>query len=256
MVNQKVTKLPVGVIKCFWMFCNHLLTSERASRCSIRSLLAIQQIATEIDVGNNGVVLEVGADVAACAWEVGNCHSPCLRLRSLVGDIAWDGTTGKLPHADAGVTPFDSHDAAALLIELFSVRGLVGGDATSRVAVCLDVAVCLSGASRHISADIHGALARSVEGHGVSIDAVVGGFHNVDLAVGRPVGGLGIGKPEGRPCSATVRGVLNIKDEKSLVVLLLGLDADRVATSCLVVASGVDTEIDRLVIGRSTGQVL
>lgn len=99
-----------------------------------------------------------------------------------------------------------------------------------------------------------------MQGGGVAASTLVGGFHDVDLAVRGPVVGHGtkvrvecrlvfrenwrvngnerqvkergclLSQPESRPCTTPVWRVLHIEEEETLVVLPLGFNPDGEAT--------------------------
>jgi len=52
-------------------------------------------------------------------------------------------------------------------------------------------------------------------------------------------------KPKGRPCAAAIGSMLDVEDEKAVLVCLLGLDSNRKATSrCIRLVVGADRSVD------------
>lgn len=82
--------------------------------------------------------------------------------------------------------------------------------------------------ARHLPLDVHVAAVRSVQGDGIALGGLIISFHDVDLAVGRPVGR--VRQPQCRPRAAAVRRVDDVEDEETLVVAGFGLQAHRLAT--------------------------
>jgi hypothetical protein len=68
-----------------------------------------------------------------------------------------------------------------------------------------------------------------MQSHAVPPCAIVGSFDNINLAIGGPV--TGIGEPQGRPCTATIWSMKDVKDEQTIVVCVVGLDANGIASS-------------------------
>lgn len=127
------------------------------------------------------------ANVAIRAGEIGGGGPPSSRVGLLARDIAWDGVSRKLPHADPCASPFDSHDAPPRRVEGRAKRRVRLLDATACVFVAVVVAVVLLRGPALLALDAHGAIARGVEGHGVPSRALVDGLHDVDFSVLRPV---------------------------------------------------------------------
>lgn len=65
--------------------------------------------------------------------------------------------------------------------------------------------------------------------HTISPGAIIGSFNNINLAISGPI--AGIRKPQGGPCTATVGGMKDVKDEQAVVVGIVGLDANGVASA-------------------------
>lgn len=213
----------------------------------------LDQLATEVDVGDDGVVAEVRANVAVRVGEVGGGGAPGGRVGLLGGDVAGDGVAGKLPHAHALVAPLEGHDAAAVAVE--GVAKGVGAalDAAAGVIVGVVVAVGVLGVARLLAAHAHGAAAGRVQRHLVAGVALVGRLHDVNLAVVGPT--IGVDEPQGRPGPAAKGAVLDVEEEEAAVVRLARGDADREAArrgvGLVARADGcVDLEHGRISRGR------
>ena len=101
----------------------------------------------------------------------------------------------------------------------------------------MQLGTCLS------SPDVHLAVVGGVEGYLVARNSVRA-FHDVDLAVHRPVGR--VCEPERRPERAAKRSMLDVEDEETRIVRGLGLDAGGEAARARVyVVTAVDTEDSR-----------
>lgn len=181
------------------------------------------QVTTQVNVGNNRVILKMAANIAVRAGEIRRRHAPSIRRGLLARDIRRDAIPRKLPHANTGITPLDGHDAAAVCIKLGAKGALVARDAAPGIVVGVLVARLVLGGAGHLALDAHGAVLGRVQRHQVALVGEVGGLHDVNLAVGGPVGR--VDEPEGRPGRAAVGGVLDVKDEEAVVVRLFGLDA-------------------------------
>lgn len=204
---------------------------------------SIDQIATEVNVDNDGVVLEMRANVAIRAGKVGRGSAPSGGVGLLAGDVARDGISGKLPYANAGGSPFDGHDAAAGGVEGGAKRGVGFFDATARVLVDAVIAIVLQRGARLLALDTHGAIVCGVERHGVAVGALVDGLHDVNFAVLRPV--ERVGKPQCWPGATGVRRVLDVENEEAAVVRLLGFKTHgEAARGCVGLAAGTDSGVD------------
>lgn len=130
-------------------------------------------------------------NIAIRAREIRRRSTPRLRLGLLPRDIRRNTVPRKLPHANACIAPLDSHDTTALVVETRTKRILVTRHAAACILVVLDKARAVLGVARHLALDAHGAALGGVQGHHVAVVGLVDGFHDVDFAVGGPVGVVG-----------------------------------------------------------------
>lgn len=77
-----------------------------------------------------------------------------------------------------------------------------------------------------------------MEGHLVPECPSIVGLDHIDFAVCRPV--VCVRQPQCWPCTASVRGVQDVKDEEAIIVRFLRLDPDRVPTPDGIGICGVD----------------
>ena len=178
--------------------------------------MSISQLPAEIDVRDDGVVLEVIANIAVRPREIRQSRAPSVRVGLLVRDVPRDPALAELPHPDSLVPPLDRHDAAALLVPRLAVAVVVSLDAAAGIVVLLVEAVLLLHVALLLAAHVHLAPLRRVQRHLVAVVGLVDGLHDVDLAVLGPV--IGIGEPQSGPRTATEGGVLDVKYEKTRVV--------------------------------------
>lgn len=190
----------------------------------------LDQVTAEVNIGHNGIVLNHGPNVAVRVGKVRRRRAPRIRRRLLARDVARDRIPRKLPHADALVAPLHRHDAALLLVKRLAEARLVRVlHAAARVVVVVDGARRVELLARHLALAADAAALVRVERHHVALVAGVDGLEDVNLAVLGPV--AVVREPEGGPGGAAVRGVLDVEDEKALVVRLFRLDTHREATS-------------------------
>lgn len=197
------------------------------------------------------------SNIAVRAREISRSLAPGAGIRLLAGNVRGNGAAGKLPHADARITPLHGHDATAVLVVRRSKGVGRSLDATAGVAVLGRVAVLVERLVGLFARDAHGAAGRGVQRHLVSVVGLVGGLHDVDFAVLGPVGR--VGEPQRRPGAAAGGSVADVKDEEAVVVGVFGLYAHREAASggvgdAVGTDRGVDFE-DRGIL-RCKGQVL
>ena len=162
------------------------------------------------------VAISVGEISCSCALSA--------RLRFLSSNVFGNGIASKLPHANALLAPLYSHDTSAIRVEVCTKGVLFAGNTTAGIVVGVLIAVFINGRAGHFAFHSHGAILGSVEGHLITVVGLVGGFHDVDLAVVRPVGG--VGKPKRWPSCTAIRCMKNIEDEQASVVGLLGFDSN------------------------------
>lgn len=187
----------------------------------------INQVAAEIDVGHNRSVLEMRAHVAISVGEICSSSAPSSRLRFLSRDVFGNGITSKLPHSDTLFTPLNGHNASAILVEVCTKGILFAINTTTGIAVGVLIAVLVDGRAGHFAFNSHGAVFGSMEGHLIAVVGLVSGFHDVDLAIVGPVGG--IGEPKRWPGCTAIWCMENIENEQAAVVGLFGFDSNREA---------------------------
>lgn len=164
------------------------------------------------------------SNVAVGVGKVSQGRSPGAWIRLLVGNVTGNRSAGKLPHANTIVAPLHGHDGTALVIQRRSEPILARLDTTAGIAVLAVIAVILERRSRLLALRLHGTAAGGVESHLVSDFGLVDRLHDIDFTVVGPVGV--VRQPERWPGSAAVGGVLDVEDEESAVVGLLGLYSD------------------------------
>lgn len=99
--------------------------------------------------------------------------------------------------------------------------------------------------------DLHITADSTVQRHGVPFRSFVVGFHDIDLAIIRPV--VPICQPKRWPCATAIGRVKDVEDEEPLVVVSLGFDPDRLTTTSCIGIRSVHLEDDRVIC--SVGQV-
>lgn len=188
MLDTKSLHVPGPILKLVY-FVSSFKGQFALTVCIV--ILGINQVTAQVNIGHNGVILEMAPNITVRAGEIRRRSAPRVRLGLLARDIRRNAIPRKLPHADAGIAPLDGHDTAALVIKGDAKRALVARDAAAGSAVVLGKARALLGVARHLALDAHGAALGGVQGHHVALVALVDGFHDIDLAVVGPVGAVG-----------------------------------------------------------------
>lgn len=162
--------------------------------------------------------------VAVSVGEVSCSCAPTSRLGFLSSNVFGNGITSKLPHANALLSPLYSHDTSAIRVEVRAKGVLFARNTTAGILVGVLIAIFVNGRAGHFAFHSHGAILGSVEGHLVTVVGLVGGFHDIDFAIVRPIGG--VGEPKGRPGCTAIGCMKNIENEQAAVVGLLGFDSN------------------------------
>lgn len=193
------------------------------------------------NIGNDALISKMAINITMRIREIGQRLGPGRRIRRRRSrDIRRDGVARKEPDADALAAQLHGVDAAAIGVELLAVAGDGALDTTSGVVVGAVVAVCRQLRAGFLALGRHAAVVGRVQRHFVAGVALVDGLHDVDFAVGGPVGG--VGEPEGGPGRAAVGRVDDVEDEEARVVLVFGGEAGGVAAGGGVGFGVVDAE--------------
>ena len=136
-------------------------------------------------------------------------------------------------------------------IEPLSVALWGSNDAASRIAMRNIIASQEMWSPGLLPFDLHVTALSTVQRHGVPFRRLVVGFHDIDLAIIRPV--VTICQPERWPCATAIGRVKDVEDEEPLVVVSLGFDPDRLTTTSSMGIRSVHLQDDRII--RSVGQV-
>lgn len=180
----------------------HCISKNRDGELTLRrSVRRLGQRSAQVNIHHNALILKVASDITARVREICQRRAPgagirCCSRRCPFSPYGWQRhetlvlalSPPKHPRADPLVSPLERYDPAPGGVELGPVGGRRAGDGAARVVVDLVVAVALAGRARHPALYVlHGAASGGVECYGIASVGVVDSFHNVDLAVGRPV---------------------------------------------------------------------
>lgn len=136
-------------------------------------------------------------------------------------------------------------------IEPLSVALWGSNHAASRIAMRNIIASQEMWSPGLLPFDLHVTSLNTVQRHGVPFRSLVVGFHDIDLAIIRPV--VPVCQPERWPRATAIGRVEDVEDEEPVVVVRLGFDPDRLTTTSSMDIRSVHLENDRII--RSVGQV-
>lgn len=115
LINLEPLEFPIRFREILWVMGNKVRARSRTVICVRIELSLCPQLATEIDVDHDALVLEMRRDVAFCVGEIGERGSPRRWIWDVVGirHIGWDITAGKEPSSDTCISEFQSVDLSS-----------------------------------------------------------------------------------------------------------------------------------------------
>lgn len=189
----------------------------------------------------------MGIDVTTRIWEVCRCLPPRTRIGVVIRNVCWHTPSHKVPYSDASTPPLQSHDTTTGAIVIFSKSGIVALHSAARLIICVPVTVFVRGRACLLALVVHFTIRCCMQGHLIARVCKIDGLHDINFAIGRPVGD--VGQPESWPGSAAMWCVIDVKDEQALVVGGFGGHAHTVPAGrgCCVTAAGGATLLAALI---------
>lgn len=214
-------------------FLHEMLLTARLGICITSSPRT-----TQVDVDNDRLILEVGIDITTRIREVCRCLPPRARIGVVVRNIRWHTPSHEVPYPDASTPPLQSHDTTTGAVVIFSESGIVALDSAARLIICVPVTVFIRGRACLLALVVHFTIRCCVQGHLIARVCKIDGLHDINFAIGWPVGD--VGQPESRPGSATMWCMIDVKDEQAFVVCGFGGHSHTIPAGrgCCVSATG------------------
>jgi hypothetical protein len=110
LVNLEAAKLPVGCSETSSIISHKCFTAAGAATLFRVVLFRAGPVTTQGNIGDNTLILEMGADITVRAGEIRKGFAPNRRVGTSRGDVRRDFRASPLPNANTGIAKFHGID--------------------------------------------------------------------------------------------------------------------------------------------------